>query len=205
MEPLKIPLDLLELIVDLLNQLKCFIFLIFSLSWVECVFFTWKSSESKSHRTVRAWTSVGITDLLLLDWVSGSTCNAVGMPSLVPEIEFLGVECSEIEIVLESLVDYVCFADMVKSLKSLISSCDAAYSWLFPWKSMLQEELLVEISVSLRSTVSEMLTKSIWDWFTTSVSRNSRNGKSSDGTGSGTGSETEVEILCWISTPLSEM
>ena len=64
-----------------------------------------------------------------------STCNAVGLPFLVPD--FLVEELSETEIVLESLVDYVCFTDMVKSLKSLISSCDAADSWLFPWKSEL--------------------------------------------------------------------
>ena len=37
------------------------------------------------------------------------------------------------------------------------------------------------------------------------MSGNSRNGKSGDGTGSGTEPETEVELLCWISTPFSEM
>ena len=46
---------------------------------------------------------------------SVSTCNTVGLPSLVPGMDFLVVELSEIEIVLESLVDCVCFADTVKS------------------------------------------------------------------------------------------
>ena len=49
------------------------------------------------------------------------TCNAVRLPSLAPVMDFLVVELSEIEIVLESLVDCVCFADMIKSLISLIS------------------------------------------------------------------------------------
>ena len=52
---LKITLDLLELIVDLLDQLECFIFLIFLPFFEEKLdFFDWKSSESKSCRAIRA-------------------------------------------------------------------------------------------------------------------------------------------------------
>ena len=56
----------------------------------------------------------GVTDLLLLNCgfspfavkeMSVSTCNAVGLSSLVPEIDSLKVEFLEIVIVLESLVD----------------------------------------------------------------------------------------------------
>ena len=53
--------------------------------------------------------------------MSVSTGNAAGLSVLIPEIEFLGLELSEIEIVLESLDDCMCFSDMVESLFSLIS------------------------------------------------------------------------------------
>ena len=75
---------------------------------------------------------MGITDLVLLDCVSGasvssvSTGNVLGVsamiPGMIPGMDSLGVELSEIEIVLESLEDCVCFSDMVRSLFSLISS-----------------------------------------------------------------------------------
>ena len=93
--------------------------------------------------------------------MSVSTCNAVRLPILVPEIDFRGVELSEIEIVLESLVDCVCFADTVKSLNSLISSCDAWISWLFRVKSALGGASFKELLFSRGSNVSEMLEKSI--------------------------------------------
>ena len=51
-----------------------------------------------------------------------STGNAVGLSALVPGVDFLGVELSEIEIVYESLVDCEGFADMFRSPISLISS-----------------------------------------------------------------------------------
>ena len=59
--------------------------------------------------------------------MSVSTCNAVGLPSLVPGVDLLVVELSEIEIVLESLGDCVCFADMVKPLKTAISSSEELF------------------------------------------------------------------------------
>ena len=69
---------------------------------------------------------MGITDLLLLDSFSAtsvSTGNVVGVSAMIPEIiDFLGVELSEIEIVLEYLEDCICFSDTVRSLFSLISS-----------------------------------------------------------------------------------
>ena len=177
MEPLKIPLDLLELIVDLWINWNASSFLSSPFLWVECVFFAWKSSESKSCRTVRAWSSVGITDLLLLNSPSVleeilvSTCNAVGLPTLVPVVDFLVVELSEIEIVLESLVDCVCFADMIKSLKTAISSSEELFCTDFKGKSVLGVAFFVEKLLSLGSNVSEMLEESIWDWVTTSVSQ----------------------------------
>ena len=59
--------------------------------------------------------------------MSVSTRNAVGLSVLIPEIDFLVVELSEIEIVDESHVDCRCFSDTVKSLISLISLCEALF------------------------------------------------------------------------------
>ena len=89
--------------------------------------------------------------------MSVSICNAVWMPSLVPEIDFLGVELSEIEIVLESLVDCEGFAHMVKSLNSLISLSEVQISLLFRVKSVLGGAFFEELLFSLGSNVSEML------------------------------------------------
>ena len=69
--------------------------------------------------------------------MSVSTGNAVGLSVLIPEIDFLGLELSEIEIVLESLDDCMCFSDMVGSLFSLISSCDLLSEPDFKGKSVL--------------------------------------------------------------------
>ena len=93
--------------------------------------------------------------------MSVSTCNAEGMPSLVPEIDFLGVELSEIEIGLESLVDCVGFADTVKSLNSLTYLSEVRISLLFRVKSVLGGASFKELLLSLRSNISEMLGKSI--------------------------------------------
>ena len=127
--------------------------------------------------------SVGITDLYLLEciWTSSgisvtsvSTENVVGMlgvsvmiPGVIPGMDSLVVELSEIEIVLESLEDCVCLSDMVRSLFSLISSCDLLFKpdfrvnlyswWLFSknywflsnptylkcWRNLFEIELLL--------------------------------------------------------------
>ena len=93
--------------------------------------------------------------------MSFSTCNAVGLSVLIPEIDFLVVELSEIEIVDESCVDCVCFSDMVQSLISLISLSEALFCMDFSGKSVSLVAFLVELLVSLRSDVSEMLEESI--------------------------------------------
>ena len=89
---------------------------------------------------------MGIRDLLLLKctWISSgasvtsvSTGNVVGVSAMIPEIDFLGVELSEIEIVLESLEDCMCFSDMVGSLFSLISSTELLFKPDFKGKSVL--------------------------------------------------------------------
>ena len=124
---------------------------------------------------------MGITDLLLLDctWISSgasvmsvSTGNVLGVlgvsvmipgmiPGLIPGMDFLVAELSEIEIVLESLEDCVCLSDMVRSLFSLISSCDLLFKPDFKGKSVLLVAFLEELLVSLRSDISEMLEESI--------------------------------------------
>ena len=114
---------------------------------------------------------MGITDLLLLDCASGvsvmsvSTGNVVGVsvmiPGMIPGMDFLGVELSEIEIVLESLEDCVCLSDTVESLFSLISSCDLLFKPDFKGKSVLLVAFLKELLVSLKANVSEMLEESI--------------------------------------------
>ena len=121
-------------------------------------------------RTVRAWISVGITDLLLLDCAFGvsvtsvSTGNVVGVlgvsvmiPGMIPGVDSLVAELSEIEIVLESLEDCVCFSDTVRSLFSLISSCELLFKPDFKGKYVLLVAFLEELLVSLGSNISEML------------------------------------------------
>ena len=101
----------------------------------------------------------GITDLLLLNYLSVCISPSLSKDtplllvlavSLVPEIDFFKVELFEIEIVLKSLVDCRGFADMFKSLVSLISSSEVQISLLFRVKSVLGgasfEELLVSLS-----------------------------------------------------------
>ena len=93
--------------------------------------------------------------------VSVSTGNAVGLSVLIPGIDFLVLELSEIEV--GSLEDCVCISDMVESLFSLISLCDLLSEPDFKGKSVLLVAFLEELLVSLRSNVSEMLEKSICD------------------------------------------
>ena len=76
-------------------------------------------------------------------------------------MDSLVVELSEIEIVLESLEDCVGAVDMVRSLFSLISSCDLLFKPDFKGKSVLLVAFLEELLVSLRSNISEMLEESI--------------------------------------------
>ena len=113
---------------------------------------------------------MGITDLLLLDctWISSgasatsvSTGNVVGVSAMIPGMDFLGVELSEIKIVLKSLEDCVYFSDMVESLFSLISSSELLFKPDFKGKSVLLVAFLEELLVSLGSNVSEMLEESI--------------------------------------------
>ena len=92
--------------------------------------------------------------------MSVSTGNAVGLSVLIPEIDFLGLELSEVEIVVGSLEDCVCFSDMVGSLFSLISSCDLLSEPDFKGKSVLLVAFLEELLFSLGSNVSEMLEES---------------------------------------------
>ena len=81
--------------------------------------------------------------------MSVSTGNTVGPSVMIPEIDFLGVELSEIEIVLQSLEDCVCIVDTAASLVSLISSCEVLFWPDFKGKSVLLEALFEELPVSL--------------------------------------------------------
>ena len=80
---------------------------------------------------------------------------------MIPEIDFLGLELSEIEIVLESLGDCVCNVDTVGSLFSLISSSELLFKPDFNEKSVLGRAFLVELLHSLEANISEMLEESI--------------------------------------------
>ena len=80
---------------------------------------------------------------------------------MIPEMDFLGVELSEIEIVLESLEDCACFSDIVESLFFLISSSELLFKPDFKGKSVLLVAFLEELLFSLRSNISEMLEESI--------------------------------------------
>ena len=110
---------------------------------------------------------MGITDLLLLDCTSGafvtsvSTGNVLGVSAMIPGMDFLVVELSEIEIVLESLEDCMCFSDTVESLFSLISSVELLFKPDFKGKSVVLVAFLEELLFSLGSNISEMLEESI--------------------------------------------
>ena len=80
--------------------------------------------------------------------MSVSTENVVGVSAIIPGMDFLGVELSEIEIVLESLEDCVCFSDMVESLFSLISSSELLFKPDFKGKSVLLVAFLEELLFS---------------------------------------------------------
>ena len=86
---------------------------------------------------------------------------------MIPGIDFFVVELSEIEIVLKSLEDCVCLSDTVRSLYSLISSCDlllkSEFKPDFKGKSVLLEAFLKELLLSHETNVSEMLEESIGD------------------------------------------
>ena len=105
---------------------------------------------------------------------SVSTENAVGMLGVfgvlgvsvmilgvIPGMDSLVAELSEIEIVLESLEDCICLSDTVRSLFSLISSCDLLFKPDFKGKSVLLVAFLEELLHSLETNVSEMLEESI--------------------------------------------
>ena len=80
---------------------------------------------------------------------------------MIPGMDFLVVELSEIEIVLKSLEDCVCFSDTVESLFSLISLSELLFKPDFKGKSVLLVAFLEELLFSLESNVSEMLQESI--------------------------------------------
>ena len=69
---------------------------------------------------------------------------------MIPEIDFLGLELSEIEIVSESLGDCVGAVDMVRSLFSLISLCDLLAEPDFKGKSVLLVAFLKEFAAISR-------------------------------------------------------
>ena len=113
---------------------------------------------------------MGITDLLLLDctWISSGasvtsafTENVLGVSAMIPEIDFPGLELSEIEIVLESLEDCVGAVDTVGSLVSLNSLCEALFCTDFKGVSVPLVAFLEELLFSLGSNVTEMLEKSV--------------------------------------------
>ena len=79
----------------------------------------------------------------------------------IPGLDFLVAELSGIEMVLEPLEDCVCSSDTVRSLYSVISSCDLLAKPDCKGKSVLLVALLEELLVSLGSYVSEMLEISI--------------------------------------------
>ena len=80
---------------------------------------------------------------------------------VIPGIDFLVEELSEIEIVLKSLDYCMCFSDMVRSLLSLISSSELLSKPDFKGKSVLLVAFLEELLHSLGSDISEMLEESI--------------------------------------------
>ena len=80
---------------------------------------------------------------------------------VIPGVDFLVVELSGAEIVLESLEDCVGAVDAVRSLKSAISSCVLLFKPDFRVESVLLVALPEELLFSLGSDVSEMLEMSI--------------------------------------------
>ena len=80
---------------------------------------------------------------------------------VIPGIDFLGLEFPEIEIVVRSLEDCVCISDTVRSLFSLISSCDLLFKLDFKGKSVLLVAFLEELLLSFETNVSEILEESI--------------------------------------------
>ena len=80
---------------------------------------------------------------------------------MIPEMDFLGVELSEIEIVLQSLEDCMCFSHMVRSLKDAISSLEEQFCMDFSEKSVPGGAFFVELLHSLEANISEMLEESI--------------------------------------------
>ena len=97
--------------------------------------------------------------------MSVSTGTVLGVSTMIrgtiPGMDFLVAELSEIEIVLKSLEDCMCFFDTVRSLFSLISSCDLLFKPDFKGKSVLLVAFLEELLFSLGSNVSEKLEESI--------------------------------------------
>ena len=80
---------------------------------------------------------------------------------MIPGIDSLEAELSEVEIVLESLEDCVCLSDTVGSLFSLISLCVLLFRPDFKGKSVLLVAFLEELLHSLKTNVSEKLERSI--------------------------------------------
>ena len=76
---------------------------------------------------------------------------------VIPGIDFLVAELSEIEIVLKSLEDCLGAVDMAEPLVSLNSSCDLLAKPDFKDKSVLLVAFLEDLLFSLGSDVSEML------------------------------------------------
>ena len=76
---------------------------------------------------------------------------------VIPGIDFLVAELSEIEIVLKSLEDCVGAVDTAEPLISLNSSCDLLAKPDFKGKSVLLVAFLEELLFSLGSDISEML------------------------------------------------
>ena len=83
------------------------------------------------------------------------------IPVVIPGLDSLVLELSGVKIVLESLEDCVCLSDTVRSLNSVISSCDLLAKPDCKGKSVLLVAFLEELLVSLGSDVSEMLEISI--------------------------------------------
>ena len=81
----------------------------------------------------------------------------VVIPGMIPGVDFLVVELSGMEIVLESLEDCVGAVDTAKPLISLNSSCVLLFKPDFKGKSVLLVAFLEESLHSLGSGVSEML------------------------------------------------
>ena len=79
------------------------------------------------------------------------------IPVVIPGLDSLVSELSGVEIVLESLEDCVCLSDTVRSLYSLISSCDLLAKPDCKGESVLLVAFLEELLHSLETNVSEML------------------------------------------------